>query len=94
MTTDSYKDPHNSKFMGLVNISDEMTQFLGWKQGEPRTKVDAKFSVLKYIEEHDLMDGYDIHPDENLKRLLKCNEVFNINEWVNKMEQHFTPIQN
>jgi len=107
MTTDynPYKDPNHPQFMGVVNISDEMnqflvnigdemTQFLGWKQGEPITKVNTRHCVMEYIKKYKLNDLSYVYPDAILKQLLKCDGKITYEIWIQKIEQHFTPIQN
>lgn len=66
-----------SGFLKPVNVSKEVSEFAGWKQGELHSRVDVTKFICDYVKSNDLQNPSDrrqILPDKRLRTLLKLGE--------------------
>lgn len=83
-----------SGIMIPVNISEELSNFIGRDPSEKISRIDVNALVTKYIKSNNLQDpkdGRTILPDKKLKSLLRCTEqdtvtFFNMQKF---MQPHF-----
>ena len=83
-----------SGFMKPVNVSKEVSQFAGWKDGDMHSRVEVTKLICNYVKSNDLQNPKDrrqILPDKKLKSLLKLTDNMKEPLTYYSLQRHIQP---